>query len=242
MPTLGKQVLDKLRAVDTPTICNVIELFDVRPRNQGYMDARIRACYPELPPIVGFAATATFRSSGPPREGDVYSSTQAQVERFPELAGPPIIVFQDLDDPAVGATFGEQMCRTYQAFGAVGLITSGAGRDLEQVRALRFPVFAAAIICAHAYCHTLQVHVPVHVGGMVVYPSDLLHADANGVTTIPVDIAAEVADAADEFLAAEAVLVDALSHGTPTLEMLDQANREKRAMIAELRQRLSRTG
>jgi 4-hydroxy-4-methyl-2-oxoglutarate aldolase len=241
MPEADSQVLDKLRAVDTPTICNVIELFDVRPRSQGYMDARIRACFPELPPLVGFAATATFRSSGPPREGDVYSSTQGQVERFAELAGPPVVVFQDLDDPAIGATFGEQMCRTYQAFGAVGLITSGAGRDLEQVRALRFPVFTAATICAHAYCHTLQVHVPVHVGGVVVYPNDLLHADANGVTTIPLDIAAEVADAAGEFLAAEAVLVDALSHGTPTLDILYQANREKRAMIAKLHQRLSRS-
>jgi regulator of RNase E activity RraA len=235
------QVLDKLRAVDTPTICNVIELLDVRPRNQGYMDAQIRACFPELPPIVGFAATATFRSSGPPREGDVYSSTQAQAERFQELAGPPIVVFQDLDDPAVGATFGEQMCRTYQAFGAVGLITSGAGRDLAQVRELGFPVFTSGTICAHAYCHTLQVHVPVHVGGIVVYPNDLLHADADGVTTIPVEIAAEVADAADEFLAAEAVLVDALTQGTPTLETLREANREKRAMIAQLRQRLSRS-
>jgi regulator of RNase E activity RraA len=241
MPLLDSQVLDKLRSVDTPTICNVIELFEVRPRNQGYMDARIRACFPELAPIVGFAATATFRSSGPPREGDVYSSTQVQAERFQELDGPPIVVFQDLDDPAVGATFGEQMCRTYQAFGAAGLITSGAGRDLAQVRALGFPVFTSGTICAHAYCHTLQVHVPVHVGGVAIYPNDLLHADADGVTTIPIDIAAEVADVAGEFLAAEAILVDALSQSAPTLEILQQANREKRARIAKLRQRLSRS-
>jgi len=240
MPTLDTRVLNELRTVDTPTICNVIELFEVRPRNQGYMDARIRSCFPELPPIVGFAATATFRSSGPPREGDVYSSTQVQVERFQELAGPPVVVFQDLDDPAIGATFGEQMCRTYQAFGALGLITSGAGRDLEQVRGLRFPVFTSGTICAHAYCHTLQVHVPVHVGGIVVYPNDLLHADADGVTTIPIDIAAEVADLAGEFLAAEAILVEALSHGTATFETLRQANHEKRARIARLRQRVSR--
>jgi regulator of RNase E activity RraA len=239
---LDSFVLGKLHSVDTPTICNVIELFEVRLRNQGYMDSRIQAAFPELPPIVGFAATATFRSSGPPRQGDVYSSTQTQVERFRELASPPIVVFQDLDDPAVGATFGEQMCRTYQAFGAVGLITSGAGRDLEQVRALRFPVFTAGTLCAHAYCHTLQVHVPVHVGGIVVYPDDLLHADANGVTTIPLDIAAEVADAADEFLAAEAILVEALSRGKLTPAILQEATRAKKARIDELRGRLSRRG
>ena len=42
-----------------------------------------------------------------------------------------MVVFQDLDDPPVSATFGEGMCSTYQAFGSVGLITSGGGRDIQ---------------------------------------------------------------------------------------------------------------
>src|SRR5690606_27021966 len=117
---------------DTPTVCNAIELFDVRPRQLGYMNASIRACFPALPPMVGYAATATFRSQQPPRGGDAYSGMDAQVARFAELPGPPVVVFQDLDDPVAAATFGEVMCTTYQAFGAVGLITSGAGRDLDQ--------------------------------------------------------------------------------------------------------------
>src|SRR2546430_13105661 len=43
----------------TPTICNVVELFDLRPRTAGYTDQRIQACYPKLPPMVGYASTAT---------------------------------------------------------------------------------------------------------------------------------------------------------------------------------------
>ncbi len=109
MPSITPEVLEKLRAYDTPTICNVIELFDVRPRTSGFMDARIRACFPEMPPVVGFAATATFRASAPPLGMDIYGSLDVQVERFAELSGPPIVVFQDLDDPAVAATFGEIM-------------------------------------------------------------------------------------------------------------------------------------
>ena len=58
----AQQLLDQLSAFDTPTICNVIELFDVRPRTEGFMDGRIRAAFPQLPPMVGFAATAAFRS------------------------------------------------------------------------------------------------------------------------------------------------------------------------------------
>jgi regulator of RNase E activity RraA len=240
MSSISPETLEKLHSFDTPTICNLIELFDVRPRNTGFMDGRIRACFPEMPPCVGFAATATFRSSAPPRKGDAYSGTEIQVERFGELSGPPVVVFQDLDDPAVAATFGEVMCTTYQAFGAVGLITSGAGRDLEQVRVLNFPVFTNGTICAHAYCHVLQVHVPVHVGGLAIYPDDLLHADLNGVTTIPHNIAAEMADIGDEFVAAEQVVLDALRDGTPSVRQLREARAEAAARIARLREQVSR--
>jgi regulator of RNase E activity RraA len=233
-------VLDKLRSFDTPTICNLIELFDVRPRTAGYMDSRIRACFPEMGPIVGFAATATFRASAPPRQGNAYSSLDAQVERFAELSGPPLVVFQDLDHPTVAATFGEVMCTVYQSFGAVGLVSSGAGRDLDQVRALGFPVFTNGTVCAHGYLHTPSLHVPVHVGGLAVYPDDLLHADCNGVTSIPRDIAAEVADIGDEFMAAEAVVLDALRGTKGDLQRLRELRRESKGMIERLRARVSR--
>src|SRR5690349_16689643 len=118
--------LKLLARYDTPTICNTIELFEVRPRNAGYMDARIRACCPEMPPMIGYASTATMRCEQPRREGDVYSSLDEQVSRFAELPGPPVVVYQDLDDPCVAATFGEIMCSTYKAFGAAGLPTNGA--------------------------------------------------------------------------------------------------------------------
>jgi 4-hydroxy-4-methyl-2-oxoglutarate aldolase len=240
MTEITPEVLGKLRTFDTPTICNIIELFEVRPRDTGYMDARIQACFPEMPPIVGFAATATFRASTPPRQGDAYTSLEVQVERFAELSGAPIVVFQDLDDPTIAATFGEIMCTTYQAFGAVGLVTSGAGRDLEQVRTIKFPVFTNGTICSHGYNCIPQVHVPVHVGGIVVYPNELLHGDLNGVTTIPHEIAAEVADIGQEFVATESIVLDALRGESPSIGRLREARAEARAAVEKLRARVSR--
>jgi regulator of RNase E activity RraA len=242
MSEVSEKVLAKLRTFDTPTICNLVELFQVRPRTAGYLDARIQACFPDMPPAVGFAATATFRASGPPRSADAYASTSVQVERFGELSGPPIVVFQDLDDPAVAATFGEVMCTTYQAFGAVGLITSGAGRDLEQVRDIGFPVFTNGTICAHGYNHILDVHVPVQVGGCVVYPDDLLHGDLNGVTTIPKSIAADLAHIGDEFVAAETLVLEYLRSGQTSARGLQEARAESQARFAVLRKRVSRAG
>jgi 4-hydroxy-4-methyl-2-oxoglutarate aldolase len=240
MVNLAPAVLEKLKSFDTPTICNVIELFDVRPRASGYMDGRIRACFPEMPPMVGFASTATFRSAAPSASPDIYVATGQQIRSFPELSGPAIVVFQDLDNPSAGATFGEMMCTSYRAYGAVGLVTSGTGRDLDAVRKLGFPVFTNGEICSHGYCHTPQIGVPVQVGGLTVYPDDLLHGDCNGVTSIPKEIAAEVADAAAEFVAIEGGFLQVLNGPRPSFAGFDAARQEERRRTAELRQRVSR--
>lgn len=238
LPSLPAAILERLRRFDTPTVCNVIELFECRPLTAGYLSARIKACFPKLPPMVGYAATATFRSASPPRSGNVYSGIADQVASFVELPGPPVVVFQDLDDPVTAATFGEVMCSTYKAFGAAGLITSGAGRDLDQVEALNFPCFTDGLICSHGYCHILHLNVPVHVGGVMIHPGDLLHGDCNGVTTIPLEIAAAVADACPEFMAAEAVVLDYLKAGRIDPKGYAAARNECRDRIAALGRRL----
>ncbi|MHC4399594.1 MAG: RraA family protein [Planctomycetota bacterium] len=238
---ITQETLDKLARFDTPTICNVIELFDVRPRDAGYMDGRIRAGFPELPPMVGFAGTAAFRSGAPPAGGDAYGSFLDQVGTFRDLPGPAVMVFQDLDDPPVGATFGEVMCSTYQAFGSVGLVTSGGGRDLAQVRALEYPVFTGSTICSHAYCHILHIGLPVRVGGLVVSQGDLLHGDANGVTNIPPDVAADVADAAGPFVDAEKIVLDYVQGpGEKTPQGLSDARAEFSAAVAKLQRQIRR--
>jgi regulator of RNase E activity RraA len=163
--------------------------------------------------MVGYASTATFRSASPPRSGNVYSGLSEQVAAFADLPGPAVVVFQDLDDPIASATFGEVMCTTYKAFGAVGLITSGAGRDLDQVEKLNFPCFTSGTISAHGYCHIVQHHIPLHVGGVAIHPGDLLHGDRNGVTTIPNEIASLVAHACQEYMDAEAVVLNYLNSG-----------------------------
>lgn len=237
-PSFSPAVLNSLRQIDTPTVCNVVELFDLRPRHSGYMDARIQACFPKLPPMVGFASTATFRSAAPPRKGDAYAGLNEQVESFAALPGAAVVVFQDLDVPSASATFGEIMCTSYQRFGAVGLVTSGAGRDLDQVATLKFPCFTGGTICAHGYCHIPHINVPVAVGGVVIHPGDLLHGDCNGVTTIPVDIAAAVAEACPEYIAAEAVILNYLKSDHVNAKGYAAARRECQERIDALAKKL----
>jgi 4-hydroxy-4-methyl-2-oxoglutarate aldolase len=239
-PTADPAVLDRLRRFDTPTICNVLELFGVRPRTAGYMDGRIRACFPKMPPMVGYASTATFRAAAPPRAGDVYAGLVRQVELIAAAPGPAVVVFQDLDDPCVAATFGEVMCTTYQAFGAAGLVTSGAGRDLDQVGAIGFPCFTSGAICSHGYSQIAHLDVPVRVGGITIHPGDLLHGDRNGVTTIPTELAAAVADACPELADAEAVVLNYLKAGRPDPKGFAAARAECHRRMEELAGRLRR--
>ena len=229
--------LNKLRQVDTATVCNVIELFEIRPRNRGFMRRQIKAAFPDLPPMVGYASTATCRTFVEP---DPLRKAGAPdlVGRFKDLSGPAVVVLQNLDTGGSAAIFGDVMCNSFKAFGATGLVTNGPGRDFVGINPLAFPVFCDGIVCSHGYNHLLDLHVPVQVGGISIYPDDLLHGDANGVTTIPREIAPDVADACAEFAAAEQIIIDLAQSGKASAAELRDAYDEKARLVAELGERL----
>lgn len=230
--------LAELRRYDTPTICNAIELFEVRSRTAGYLNREIAACFPEFPPMVGYAVTTTFRSSAPADSSVDPGISARLINSFAELPGPAVVVFQDLDDPPAGATFGDGMCLTYKTFGAVGLITSGAARDIDNVRALEFPCFSNGIMSGHGYCHFEATGVPVEVGGLTIHPGDLLHGDCNGVVTIPREIAAAVPYACEQYLKHEAIVLDPLREGSADLPRHQRAIQEMIARLNTLKMEL----
>lgn len=238
------EILEILRKYDTPTVCNVIELFESRPVYAGFMNASIRALFPRLPPIVGYATTATYRSAYPPATPDTYRRLAEHAERLQEVPAPRVAVIQDLNEPPVAAVVGEVMSRIYQRFNCAGFITNGAARDLLQIERLRFPVFASAVIVSHGYHRLEDIHVPVHFGGVTVHPGDLLHADANGVVTIPSHIAELVANACEEFCAAERMVLEYLdtAHATPRgfRKIHEESIMRIGALSAKVRKKLGR--
>ena len=205
------------------------------------MDARIRAVAIGLPPMVGFASTARVRSSDATERHDPIASLERQLEHMRSLPGTPVVVYQDLDDPLVGATVGDVMCNLYQAAGAAGLITSGAARDLPQIRAINFPLFIGATIASHAYCRTIDVGRNVQVGGLEVAPSDLLHGDENGITTIPLDVVNELPEVAREYSEAERIVIEyAQAGGEKNMDEMIERRRAMGAALAALNRRVNR--
>ena len=87
----------------------------------------------------------------------------------------------------------------------------------------------------------LNIGLPVRVGGLTVETGELLHGDANGVTQIPKEIAAEVADITDEFMAAESIVMDYVKSDEP--KSIDEFHQRMQAMgetVQALRARVSR--
>lgn len=191
---LTKDDLAALRGLSTPTVSNAIELFNVRPRNRGFLSPEVRCLFPDLGVMVGYAVTARFAaeqtSATPASRYDCWQ----YILQTPE---PRVLVLQDMDrTPGVGAFVGEVMATIHQRLGCVGAVTNGHVRDLDEVHALGFHFFAAGVCVSHAYVHLLDFGTPVKVGGMIVRPGDLLHADKHGVLVVPKETACDIPKAA----------------------------------------------
>jgi len=206
MEPVKPEELAALRAISTPTVCNAIETFNVHPRNEGFMDSTVICRFPELRPVVGYAVTAKIRAAEPARTEVPHSKVWAEFERVPK---PWLVVIEDLDYPnPLGSFWGEVNASVYQALGALGTVTNGGVRDLLEVRATGFQFFSSCVLVSHAYVHIVEYGGPVVVGGLTVRPGDLLHGDEHGVTSIPLEIAPDIPQAAQAIEMAERRLID----------------------------------
>lgn len=101
--------------------------------------------------------------------------------------------------------WGELLSTAARARGAVGCVTDGLVRDVRQIRAMGFPVFAGGIgpLDSKGRGRMEERDVPVRCAGVMVHPGDLVVADADGVVVVPAAVEAEALAAAFEKVAGE---------------------------------------
>lgn len=193
-PFLSREELEALQRLETCTVEDAIETFDLRARNTGFASSEVRCVFEELPSIVGYAATARMRAGERPMSGRTsYSDRTDWWNSILSIPQPRIVVMEDLDDPpGVGAFLGDVHAAMLKALGCVGFITNGAVREVSAIRKLGFQVLARNRALSHAYARIIDFGCPVMVGGMEVRPGDLLHADVHGVVSVPRQIAPEI--------------------------------------------------
>jgi len=189
--------LEALSRVSTPALANAIETFDVRPHNAGFAGPEIRSIFPTLGTMVGYACTLRIAADRP-AAGGAAGAPLAYWSYVAETEGPKVVVVQDLDPEPVGAFWGEVNSNVHRALGAVGTVTHGGVRDLDEMYRAGFRVFASAVLVSHAYVHVVEFGTPVQIGRLTVSPHDLIHADHHGVLVIPPEIAPELCRVAAE--------------------------------------------
>jgi regulator of RNase E activity RraA len=202
-----------LRSIDTPTVCNLIEIVAPERRGAGYTVTHLHCPFPDLPPMVGFAKTVTIRArekvGGP-------SYMQKRMDYLDYVAAAPrpsVVVIEDKDEPAgYGAFWGEVQTNVHKALGCLGTVTNGSIRDIAQV-AEGFQMLAGSITPSHAYVHVVDFGGPIAVHGMAVQSGDLIHADRHGAVVVPADKVDAMAAALDALMKQEARIIAAAKSG-----------------------------
>ena len=220
MPRLSPDQLAALARIDSPTVSNAIEAFNVRPRVEGYAGWELRCAFPEIGTTVGYAVTCTADSTSSSRRDDRgLLRLWAAVEAAPK---PAVIVIKDIGPQrSRSCHMGEVMATTAKALGAVGCISDGGLRDVSEVRALGgFQYFCPGFVVSHGNAVICDVGVDVHVDGMDVHPGDLLHGDVNGVLVIPEDLADRVAEQVQKVRDAEREVLEFVRQPGLTVEKL----------------------
>jgi len=208
-----QEMLEKLKEFDTPSITNIVATYPKNPlclglyepwRQNWYTDQSVRCIYPELGRLVGYAVTVVYSLPDPNFNR---LTMRDLVEALGKSRRPSIVVIkQDFPPeilPKVGLC-GGQMTTMFKACGAVGVITNGPSRDINEIRPLKFQYIMSGVTPGHGDMAIHAINVPVSVAGMDVAPGEIIHMDENGACKFPADRLADVYKNVKELAKAEA--------------------------------------
>lgn len=190
MTAIDKGLAALLSSVDTPTVCNAIEVAQGKRGFQRFTRGTMLAAQPHLKAFFGYARTARIRAVRPPDEpADVIRKRRMDYYRYMASGPRPgVSVIEDLDgDTAIGAFWGEVNTTVHKGLGLSGAVTNGVMRDLDDL-APDFQVIAGSIGPSHGFVHVVDFDQPVKVFGLTVSPGDFIHADRHGAIVVPPDI------------------------------------------------------
>ena len=200
-------LLTLLQSVDTPTVCNAIEVAQGKRGFNAFTRGTPLASDPR--PMVGYAVTAQIAAASPPTEdaATIRTRRMAYYRAMAEGPKPSVAVVQDLDYPdCIGAYWGEVNTTIHKGFGLSGALTDGVMRDLGDL-APDFPVVAGSIGPSHGFVHVRAVNTSVQIFGLTIAPGDLVHADRHGAVVIPTEVVPHLANAITRMQATERLIL-----------------------------------
>ena len=180
----------------------------------GAMDAGIRPVW-RSPRVIGAALTVWCHA------GD-----NLMLHKALSLAAPGDIVVMNTQG-AGNSGFGELLASSAVRIGVRAVIVDGTVRDAEAQEALALPVYARGL-CPNG-CNKDgpgEVGAIVACGGVAVRPGDVILADRDGVTVVPLDDAPAVARLAGEQMERERKRLSEIERGVLVRPEIDETLRK----------------
>ncbi len=145
-----------------------------------------------------------------------------------EAAGPGDVIVLDNDGRDTMGCWGGLLSLAAQLRGVAGVVADGACRDIDEVRDMRFPVFARRSVAptARGRAHEVSCNEPVELAGIRVRPGDLVLADGSGVVVVPAGAASRVIEVAEQIYSRETSMAARLRAGDNVTEVLGQGYEE----------------
>jgi 4-hydroxy-4-methyl-2-oxoglutarate aldolase len=185
MPAITKELLLRLGAFDTALLANTIGVIDATPVHEWYMGGSIQSVTPSLGPTCGVAYTCELDSSTPGGQAAV-DDYWTLLDRMEEDDRPAVLVVRTVGErPDHECVLGDGMARHLYTVGCIGVVTDGGVRDVPGLLTVPFAAYSRGCTIHHGALRFRAAGQPIELGGIVVGPGDIVHADSGGVITIP---------------------------------------------------------
>jgi 4-hydroxy-4-methyl-2-oxoglutarate aldolase len=219
---LNEEEFRSLQALDSCSVANAIERFNLQLRNEGYTEGGLTCQFPEMGSMLGYAFTLQVRSYAPPTKSKAYDfENTLWWDGLLALPKPRILIVQDMDrQPGVGALVGELHTEVLKKLGCIGVVTNGAVRDVDRVKPLNFHMFSNQLSVSHGYSHVVHSGGRVQIGGLEIGAGDLIHGDQHGIIRIPRELASRIPQTAEALRQKEAEIVAFCKSPTFSVEEL----------------------
>ena len=224
-PLIPEDLLALLRKVDTPTVCNAIEVVHGQRGFDRFTKGTMQHSKPGDPPIVGFARTAKIAGSEPTTESDDVIRAR-RIEYFRSMAAgpfPSVAVVEDTDHPnCIAGWWGEVHVAVHKGFGMSGVVTNGVMRDLDVIDD-GFPILAGSIGVSHFHVRVEEIGTTVNIYGLRVEQGELVHADRHGALVIPTDVISELKTGIETVIRNESIILGPARKAGFNIDKLEQA-------------------
>ena len=209
-----QELVEEFRGLPAANIADEMNRF-------GCMDARIKSV--NGAPLLGTAFTVKAPAAD-----------NLLLHKAIDMAQPGEVILVDVQGNLTNSLIGEIMLRQAIKRNIAGIIVDGAIRDIEALRQMNIPIYAAGCTPKGPYKNGPgEINAPISCGGVAVFPGDIIVGDADGVVVIsPKDAPVVVKKAKAKFLE-EQEKFRAIAAGTLDRSWVDKSLMEQGCEILD---------